>query len=433
MFKIKKLLFDKVDEQKERIIEIGTRIFENPELGFKEYKTLKLIESVFDEYNLEYESEISVTGIKCTVGNSDGPNIGIIAELDGVPTLGHRCSGEDLGVAHSCGHSNQVAIMLGVIMSLLEADFFSNFGGSVTFIGTPAEEFTDMDYRKDLVAHGKINYMSGKQDMIYKGIFEDIDIALSCHTMGSKEEPSADVNSSLNGFIHKSVKYIGKAAHAGACPHLGINALNAAVIGLTAVNAQRETFIDDHNIRVHGIIKNGGHTVNTVPEEVEIESYVRGNDLESLLIANERVNRAYEAGAYAVGAKVKIIDTNGYVPFKQCGKLSEVVKENLREFVDDNNIYDGVKSMASGDIGDLSIIVPTIQFGFSGFVGSVHGSDFEISDNEMAYIVPTKVILGTIEDLLENKASKALEIMSSFVSEMPREDYFVKWLKANNF
>jgi amidohydrolase len=432
VFKIKDILCSKVDEIRDFIINTGQEIFKNPELGFKEFNTLNLIKEIFDSLGLSYESEISVTGIKCKIGSGNGPNIGLIAELDGVPTLGHKYSGEDLGVAHSCGHSNQVAIMLGVIKLLVECNFFDKYDGSVTFIGTPAEEFTDLEYRSKLVEKNEIKYMSGKQDMIYKGVFDDVDLALSCHTMGSKAEPSADVNSSLNGFIHKIVKYHGKAAHAGACPHLGVNALNAAVIGLTAVNAQRETFIDDHNIRVHGIIKNGGHTVNTVPEEVEIEAYVRGNDIVSLLEANSRVNRAFEAGAYAVGGTIDIIDTNGYVPFKQDQKLSQLVKGNLSAFVKKDNLYDGVKSMASGDIGDLSVFLPTIQFGFSGFVGSVHGSDFDISDNDMAYIVPTKVVLMTIVDLLDENACKSNEIINEFVPVMSREEYFEKWLKAND-
>ncbi len=424
----KKDLFDKVDKIGNEIIENGTKIFENPELGFKEYKTAELIKRVLIENGLEFESELSITGIRCKFGSGNGPNVGVLAEMDAIPTLGHRCASDDLSAAHSCGHSLQVAIMLGVVSVLKESRFFDNFNGYITFIGAPAEEFTDIDYRKTLVENGKVKYMSGKQDMIYNGIFDDIDLILSCHIMGEKSERSADVNTSLNGFIHKEVCYIGKAAHAGAEPHLGINALNAAVIGLGAVNAQRETFIDEHNIRVHSVMKNGTYSVNTVPDKVEIEAYVRGGNIKSLLSANERVNRAFRAGGYAVGAEVIITDTNGYIPFKQCAKLSSVVKDNLKLFLKSENIFDGLKTTASGDIGDLSVIVPTIQFGFSGVKGSIHGPDLEVSDKEMAYIIPTKVILGTIYDLFSDDSKKAKEIVDFFVPEMDREEYFKQWL-----
>jgi metal-dependent amidase/aminoacylase/carboxypeptidase family protein len=319
--------------------------------------------------------------------------------------------------------------MLGVMKALKESNMMDSLGGKVTLIGTPAEEFTDFEYRRRLIEEGRINFMSGKQDMISKGVFDDVDLIISCHTMGGIKERKADVNSSLNGFISKKITYYGKAAHSGAAPHLGINALNAATIGLTAVNAQRETFMDEHNIRVHGIIKEGGQTVNTVPERVVIEAYVRGRTLESILDANSKVDRAFEAGAYAVGGKCVIEDIAGYMPFEQCFDLSEVLKQNLSRLIGTENIFDGQKSMASGDIGDLAAIKPTIQFGFGGFMGNVHGPDFEIVDEEMAYIVPQKAIIMTIVDLLEDDGKKAKKIIKSNPSKLTKDDYIRNWLK----
>ncbi|MCT4595262.1 MAG: amidohydrolase [Anaeromicrobium sp.] len=407
---------------------MGNHIFKNPELGFKEYKTSKIIQKYLKDLNIPIEENISITGLKATIGNGHGINIGIIAEMDAVPTGGHKYSSDDLGAAHTCAHSNQIAIMLAVMKALKESKILEEIGGTVTFIGAPAEEFTDIDYRESLIKEGKIKYCSGKQDMISKGVFDNIDLVISCHTMGGVEGRMTDINSSLNGFIQKTITYIGKAAHAGAAPHLGINALNAAVIGLTAVNAQRETFIDDHNIRVHGIIKNGGHTVNSIPEKVEIEAYVRGGDVQSIIDANHKVNRAFEAGAYAVGGKCLIKDRVGYMPLKQCEDLSKVIKNNMDKFIDEKNIIDGQKSMASGDIGDLASIIPTIQFGFSGFSGNVHGSDFSIVDEEMAYIIPAKIIAMSIYDLLKDHGKLSKEIKNNNIPRLSREEYLKSWL-----
>lgn len=426
--KIKKLLCNIIDKNKKEIIDIGNDIFRNPELGFKEFRTSKLMTDYLTDIGLDVEQNISVTGLKSTIGTKEGINICIIAELDAVPTNGHKYSTEDKGAAHTCAHSNQVAIMLGVMKALKESNVLDKVGGTVTLIGTPAEEFTDFEYRNELIEAGKINYMSGKQDMISKGVLDDVDLVISCHTMGETKTRMADVNSSLNGFIAKKVTYYGKAAHSGAAPHLGINALNAATIGLTAVNAQRETFMDEHNIRVHGIIKEGGQTVNTVPERVVIEGYVRGGTLESILDANSKVDRAFEAGAYAVGGKCKIEDTYGYMPFIQCLDLSEVMKKNLGKLIGIENIIDGKKSMASGDIGDLAALKPTIQFGFSGFSGNVHGPDFEIVDEEMAYIIPAKAVAMTIIDLLDNNGYKAKEIIKKNPGRLTKQNYIKNWL-----
>lgn len=432
MVKIKKLLCEIIDKNREEIINIGNDIFKNPELGFKEHRTSNLMTTYLRNLGLDIEENISVTGLKSWIGNGEGINIAIIAEMDAVPTSGHKYSTEDKGAAHTCAHSNQVAIMLGVMKALKESNILDSLGGKVTLIGTPAEEFTDFEYREGLIKEGKINYMSGKQDMISKGIFDDVDLIISCHTMGGIKERKADINSTLNGFIAKKVTYFGKAAHSGAAPHLGINALNAATIGLTAVNAQRETFIDEHNIRVHGIIKEGGQTVNTVPEKVVIEGYVRGGTLESILDANYKVDRAFEAGAYAVGGKCTIEDTVGYMPFEQCSDLSKVLKENLSILIGDESIIDGQKSMASGDIGDLGVIKPTVQFGFSGFSGNVHGPDFEIVDEEMAYIIPQKAVIMTIVDLLESNGYKAKEIVENNPSNLTKDDYLRNWLEKKS-
>lgn len=432
VFKIKEELCEIIDNNRNYIINIGDDIYRNPELGFKEYRTSEIASKNLKDIGLDSEENISITGIKSSIGNA-GINIGIIAELDAVPTLGHQFSSKDKGAAHTCAHSNQVAIMLGVMKALKESKLIDTLGGRVTFIGTPAEEFTDFDYRKNLISENKIKYMSGKQDMINNGIFDDVDLIISCHTMGGVVQRMADVNSSLNGFILKKITYHGKAAHAGAAPHLGINALNAAVIGLSAVNAQRETFLEEHNIRVHGIITEGGQTINSIPERVVIEAYVRGGTLEAIVDANLKVDRAFKAGAYAVGGECTIENTIGYLPFEQCADLSSVLKNNMSSLIGEENILDGKKSMASGDIGDLAYIKPTIQFGFSGFKGNVHGADFSIVDDEMAYIVPAKAIVMTIYDLLKNDASIAKEIIKNNTPRLAKDMYIDKWLKNDIF
>lgn len=428
MVKIKELLCKIIDENRREIIDIGNDIFKSPELGFKEFRTSKIVDEYLQNIGMLERKNVSVTGIKSTMGKS-GINIGLIAELDAVPTLGHKYASNDRAAAHACAHSNQVAIMLGVMKALNESKILDKLGGRVTFIGTPAEEFTDFEYRKQLIEEGKIRYMSGKQDMISKGVFDDVDLIISCHTMGGIKEKMGDVNSTLNGFIQKKITYVGKAAHAGAAPHLGVNALNAAVIGLSAVNAQRETFLDEDNIRVHGIITEGGQTVNSIPEKVVIEAYVRGKTPESILDANYKVDRAFKAGAYAVGGECIIEDTVGYVPFKQCSDLSQVLKKNLGELIGYENVIDGKSSMASGDIGDLSTIKPTIQFGFSGFSGNVHGKDFEIVDEEMAYIIPAKAILMTVADLLADDAAVGKDIIKKNPPKFMKEEYIKNWLE----
>ena len=104
-----------------------------------------------------------------------------------------------------------------------------------------------------------------------------------------------------NGLVAKRIQFLGRGAHAGGAPHLGINALNAASLAMAAINANRETFRDDDTVRVHPIITKGGEAVSAVPADVRMETFVRGKTLEAITDANIKVDRALKAGAMAVG------------------------------------------------------------------------------------------------------------------------------------
>ena len=99
-----------------------------------------------------------------------------------------------------------------------------------------------------------------------------------------------------NGIVAKHIRFLGKAAHAGGAPHAGINALNAAMIAMSAIHAQRETYRDEDTIRIHPIITQGGIAVSSVPADVHMETFVRGKTIEAFLTANQQVDRALQQG-----------------------------------------------------------------------------------------------------------------------------------------
>src|SRR5207253_2171704 len=110
--------------------------------------------------------------------------------------------------------------------------------------------------------------VGGQPELLRLGHFDDVDLAMMIHTTSRAEEGKAGVPASNNGCVVKTVRYIGRAAHAGGAPHMGVNALYAAQIGLMSINAVRETFRDEDTIRVHPIITHGRSQVNVIPGEV---------------------------------------------------------------------------------------------------------------------------------------------------------------------
>ncbi len=312
---VKRAVCEAIDRQSEKIVAVGDTIRKNPELGFKEFKTSRLVEDTMREIGLQPKGGLAITGVRGEArGKKDGPTFALLGELDALVVAGHPVADPQTGAAHACGHNAQVASMLGAAMGLVGAKAFEHLAGRVVFFAVPAEEYGDVAWRVEQARAGKLEFLGGKPELLRLGHFDDVDMAMMIHLTPQREYKKAGLAASNNGCIVKTVRYMGRASHAGGAPHMGINALYAAHIGLAAINAIRETFKDEDSIRVHPIITHGGSQVNVIPADVRIETYVRGKSVEAILDANVRVDRALKAGALALGAQVEIETLPGYLP-----------------------------------------------------------------------------------------------------------------------
>lgn len=413
-----------LDEILPEMIELSEDIYRHPELGFKEFRSREQVIRFLDAAGIAH-TDVAYTGLTaCLDSGKPGPNIGLIAEFDAVPTLGHPYAAEKDYAAHTCGHYAQIGVMLSLFLALKKSDILSELCGKITLLVTPGEEFCDMDYRKSLIAQGKLHYPSGKQEMIAVGAFDDIDIMLSCHTMGiDMEENHAEIGASLNGFIQKRAIFYGKAAHAGANPEGGINALNAATLAMSGINFLRETFRAEDAIRVHFVLQEGGQTVNTVPARTCLEMYIRAKTVEAIFETNQKVNRALRAGALAINCDLEIQDMPGYFPLHQDENLTALLRKHISTYIPERMIAQGTHGFASGDMGDISMMWPTVEIGIAGFSGSIHGTDFKTADIEQAYQVPAHYFADALVDLLSDQGKAAYQIKEAFQPVMSKKTY----------
>lgn len=411
-----------IDENRETIVNIGKELYNNPELGYKEIQSTATVYNFLKGLGLQVEKNIAVTGCRARMnGDKKGPKIAVLGELDAISCKEHRDANEN-GAVHACGHNIQIAGMLGAALALSKSGIFSELDGKVDFIAVPAEEFIELEYRKKLKKSGEIEFFGGKQELIYRGAFDDVDIAMMVHALDLGNNKIM-LNLNSNGFVGKNVTFIGKASHAGSCPEEGINALNTAMLALNNINAQRETYRDEDWVRVHAIITKGGDIVNVVPSEVKMEAYVRARYVDSVLQINKKVNNAIAGAAMATGAIVEIEDTFGYLPIINDRDLIAVFKDNLMSLgIEDKIIEDG-KSTASFDFGDLSHIIPSIHPMIGGVEGNLHTADFKIVDEEVAYILPAKILAISIIDLLYGEAKKAKSVINNFKPVMNKDEY----------
>jgi metal-dependent amidase/aminoacylase/carboxypeptidase family protein len=231
------------------------------------------------------------------------------------------------------------------------------------------------------------------------------------------------VSASSNGFLAKTARFVGKAAHAGVAPEQGINALNAATLALNALNAQRETFRDQDCVRVHPILTKAGDIVNIVPAEVRMETYVRARTSEAMLDAAAKVDRSLKAAAIAFGCTVEVETVPGYLPLANDEELAEVFRETTTALFGGDAYRELPHSGGSTDAGDLSQLMPVLHPVMTGARGIVHGKDWHIADTDDGYLAPAKTMAMMAVELLSGNAHKAKRVMDAFEPAMTKTDY----------
>jgi metal-dependent amidase/aminoacylase/carboxypeptidase family protein len=296
----------------------------------------------------------------------------------------------------------------------------------------PAEEYVEVEYRMGLAKQGKVEFLGGKPELIRLGEFDDIDMAMLTHLTVRPEDRRMGMVDSFNGCVVKQIQFIGKAAHAGGAPEQGINALNAAMVALSALHAQRETFRDSDTVRVHPIITRGGDLVNVVPADVRMETFVRAKTAEAIEGSDAKLNRALRAGAVAVGGKVKITTLPGYMPLVNDRELAAIFKANALWLIDADDYTEGGHLTGSTDMGDVSHIMPAIHPVAGGTTGTSHGADFTVEDMDTACLAPAKAMAMTAVDLLYGDAQAGRDLIAAGKPPMTKETYLAFLRKMNN-
>ncbi len=415
-------LVQAVDRNRQLIIDAVDYIWKNPETGYREVKTSAYLEKEFEKLGYELVKAGNIPGFYADLETGkEGPTVLIFGELDSLICYDHPDADPETGAVHCCGHAAQAAALLGIAAALKEPGVTEGLCGKIRLCAVPAEELIEVEYRSELKKQGIIKYFGGKSEFLYRGFLDGVDIVFMVHTSCGE-----NLGSRLGsvGCLAKRVIYKGKSAHAGGSPWDGCNALYAASLGLNAINSIRETFKESDLIRVHPIITKGGNAVNAIPEEVIIESYVRGATFDAIKMNNEKVNRALCGAALSLGGNVEIQDTPGYAPLNNDAgmiKLAADAAEALGEPFD----YKDVRGTGSTDMGEISCLFPAIHPYCPGATGTSHGKDFYITDPDRACLLSAKWQLQMVTMLLENGGARAKEIVANYEPLFAtKEEYF---------
>src|SRR2546425_11461224 len=160
-----------IDRYQDDIIGLGERIRRQPELGFKEFKTAKVVEETLAKLGLAPKGGLAITGVRADLRGQagDGPTFAMLGELDALVVAGHPEADPATGAAHACGHNAQIAGMLGAAIGLLDAKAFDQLAGRVAFFSVPAEEYGDIEWRVAQARAGKLEFLGGKPGLLRLG------------------------------------------------------------------------------------------------------------------------------------------------------------------------------------------------------------------------------------------------------------------------
>ncbi len=422
--RIKKLK-EIVAGQRELMFAAERHIWQNPETGYREWKTNAYLTEQFEKLGYQLVQAGNVPGFYTDLETGrPGPKLLIMGEMDSLIVSTHPECDPETGFVHACGHHAQSAALLGIAAALKQPGALDGMCGSIRLMAVPAEELIEIGYREGLRQEGIIKYFGGKVEFMHRGYMDGCDLALLVHTSGGEKE-TISLTPGSNGCVTKNINFVGVSSHAGGAPHMGVNALYAANLAMNAVNALRETFQEKDMIRFHPIITKGGGAVNAIPNDVRMESYVRGSSLEAIIRENTKINRALAASAAAMGANVVLKDRPGYTPLQNEQGLYDLTCEVVKEAFGEEHLAKRPWSTGCTDMGDVSAVIPTVQPYCSGACGTGHGSDYYINDPESALVTSAQYQVLMAEALLSDQAQKGKEIIKNAVLRFPSmKDYF---------
>ena len=407
-----KKYIEAVEKHRQLIFDALDYIWKNPETGYKEWKTHAYLEEAFAKLGYELTLAGDIPGFTAEVDTGrPGPTIAVFGELDSLVCYAHPEADPETGAVHACGHCAQTAALLGLAAALKEPGILDEMCGKILLVAVPAEELIEVEYREQLRKAGTIRYFGGKPEFMYRGLLDGVDMAIMIHT-GNGD--GASINKGSNGCIAKTICFQGVAAHAGGAPHNGVNALYAANLGLNAINALRETFQDSAHIRVHPIITAGGDAVNAIPDTVKIESYVRGATMDQIVEVNRKVNRALAACAAALGAKVHLQDVPGYWPRLQPEDGCLLFVDAMKQVVEKANYNSESWGTGCSDMGDVGAVMPALHPHIGGATGNSHGSEYYITDPELACVKSAAIQLVFLVMALRNGGERAKSVIENY-------------------
>ena len=337
-----------LQELKAKAIEIADRraaefehvnqvVYDFAELGMEEHKTVAFLTEELRKLGFTVTHPYCglETGFRAEIG-SGHPKVAFLAEYDALPGYGPNADQN----GHACGHNWIGANCFGACAVL--AELSEHFEGTIVYMGCPAEE-----------AYG------GKVDLVNGGAFDDIDAAMQIHISGGDESLLGATTLAIDSV---EFTFEGVAAHAAGFPEKGVNALDACYLTFNGINALRQHVTPD--VRIHGVINEGGTVPNIVPSHCVAKFFVRAADREYLTGLTQKVINCAKGAELMTGAKLSWrYFENSFDNVKLCPALQNLMRDNLVMAGEEEKFLNMATQPPGGssDVGNVSQVCPTVM------------------------------------------------------------------------
>ena len=324
---MEKTIIKVIDDHADELIDLATKIWENPEMGWTEVKAVAWTAEALK--NNGFDVEVGAYGMPTcirAVWGSGKPVVGFAAEYDCLPGLSqdlvpYQKPSVEGGIGHGCGHNLLGVGCLGACIGLKAALEEAGAEGTVIFYGCPAEE-----------------QLTGKGFMAKAGAFKECDFTYAWHPSNSSHE-TLGTFTGVEGVIFE---FTGRTSHAAGAPHMGRSALDAAQLTNIGVEFLREHVTDD--VRMHYIYLDGGLAPNIVPEHASVKYFIRALSRKATVDAYQRVIKCAEGAAHMTDTELKIISLGGIYPTLPNHVLAQAVQDAraivpLEDFTDEEKKY----------------------------------------------------------------------------------------------
>jgi amidohydrolase len=293
--------------QKLYVAEVFEKLHGMPEKGYKEFKTSEFISKELKKMGYDVIDKIGGTGIVATLDSGKpGPYFGLRADMDALP---YEIDGKEV-CAHTCGHDANSSMVLATAKKIIEKGISK---GKFFLIFQPAEEV-----------------LGGAESIIESGHIEEIEELVGIHLRPIEETRLGQATPALvHGASYRMIAKIKGLNSHGARPHLGVNAVDAAVLAVNAINAIHLDPRVPYSIKVTKL--KVGETVNIIPDRAELSIDMRAQTNE---VMDEMISKAKKAiinTAQAIGAEGTIEFVGGVPAAEYNDEMIELTRKAIEE------------------------------------------------------------------------------------------------------